>query len=284
MGIRHLKDGQDFGPEHFDKGFGFSGSSEGYDEHSAAPPFAGTKPTSGPHMSQESTPAYADGGHVHPHGHHVVRVEHRGDGAVVHHHKHGGFSILHPDGSFTHHLADGHAAMAHGGMHHGASVHSHPMGHEVSHVESHGDREVHHHKHGGYTVHHEDGRITHHNHDGAPMGHGAMVDMAGKAVFQHETQEHDGEHSDLHLARGGMAMPGMGKSKMRRPKMPKGEGALTEGSAINRPPRNPMMSTTPRNAMPAGQMPYGVEPSAEPDVAGSGQNIPQLHRGGRMRS
>lgn len=231
MGIKHIPDGMDFhqDPRSFPKDFGFSGSSEGYDPHPAAIPFAGSSPTEGPHTSQVTTPAYAHGGAMHPHGHHIVRTEKRTDGAVIHHHAHGGHSVLHGDG-----------------------------------------------------------RMTHHKHDGSP----AATDMAQDAamvesgVHQHEDHLHDGEHTDMHFARGGM-VPGMGmhmhKGRSRKPHMPKGEPGMGEAEPVNRPPRNPMMSTTPRNAMPGGNMPYGVQPSAEPDVAGSEQNIPQLRGGGRMR-
>lgn len=64
--------------------------------------------------------------------------------------------------------------------------------------------------------------------------------------------------------------------KMRRepgPKMPKGN--------VNNPPRNMKNTVTTRNMMPGGVMGYGVEPSAEPDVAGSGQGITRLARGGK---
>ena len=297
MGIKHIPDGQDFSSKDFaDSGFGFSGSSQGYDKHPVSPPYAGTSPTSGPHTSQETTPNYAHGGHVHPHGHEVMRVEHHPDGRVVHHHKHGGHTVHHSDGHITHHTHDGSPAhhMAGGSAHtyaHGSSVHSHPHGHHVTHVETMRDGgEMHHHAHGGHSIHHADGRVTHHDARGGHIGHGdpdAAQDraMVSKGVHQHEAHMHKGEHeTDLHLARGGMAnLPGMGMrhKKPHKPKLP--GGALNEGSALNRPPRNPQNTTTPRNAMPGGQMGMGVEPSAEPDVAGSEQGIPQMSHGGRHR-
>lgn len=54
-------------------------------------------------------------------------------------------------------------------------------------------------------------------------------------------------------------------------------------SPINTPPRNPNITVTPRNTMPGGQMAYGVQPSAEPDRAGTTQGIRQLRGGGRVR-
>lgn len=54
-------------------------------------------------------------------------------------------------------------------------------------------------------------------------------------------------------------------------------------SPVETPPRNPNQTTTPRNRMSGGVMPYGVEPSSEPMVAGSTQDIPQLRSGGPVR-
>lgn len=306
MGIKHI-DG-DFGPEHFSRSFGFSGSATSDNpkpDNPTMPPAAveGVEagwPSDAAEAHALSTghdkgAEYAHGGHIHPHGHNVVRHEMRHDGAMVMHHAHGGFTVHHRDGKVTHHHADGHVIHhAMGGHHPGAAMHTHPDGHQVSHVESHHDREIHHHAHGGYTVHHDDGRITHHSHDGTPVGH-AMGGTAHtyarggdvaqdkalvvKGVHQHEDHEHHGEHTDLHLARGGMPMPGR-RPRVHKPPMAK--SPLTEDSALNRPPRRPEMSTTPRNEMSGGEMPYGVQPSSEPDLAGSEQGIPQLRHGGRM--
>ena len=303
MAIKHIADGADF---EFDRSFGFHGSantsSQPTPQRGGAPPFTGNEPTRGPKHMVEPVDNYAHGGgvhpHHHPHGHQVHHVEHAEGGTIEHHH-HGGFTMHHHDGNVTHHHHDGSEVshMAHGGHAH----HMHPHGHHVTHVEhrAHDGAVIHHHEHGGHTVHHADGRVTHHHADGAPvhshMAHGGGIEhmhdpegeyvhrarggdvaedkaMVAKGIRQHENHEHGGEHTDLHLARGGRAV-----------RLPRGMKPMAERphSPINTPPRNPNMSTTPRNAMPAGQMGYGVQPSAEPDNAGSDQGIPQLRRGGR---
>lgn len=251
MGPRHIPDGKDFHEVAgaFPKDFGFSGSSEGYDAHPAAPPFDGDTPTKGPHTSVETAPEFAHGGatnHMHPHGHDVVKVHRQNDGSVVHHHSHGGYTIHHAGGAITHHAAGGEICHAMGG----------PI--------------------------HDDGHV----HDSSELAHrfarGGDVEqdkaMVKKGIHEHEDQEHHGEHSDIELARGG-------HPRLPRNMLPKVGHARDIGSEmpINRPPRNPMHSTTPRNAMPGGAMGYGVEPSAEPDVAGSDQGLTQLGKGGRAR-
>lgn len=313
MAITHVK-GEFFSPEHnaTHRSFGFHGSANEAGPaptRGGAPPYASSEPTRGSKMRAEPTEMgeqapgdYARGGHVehHPHGHQVVHSERREDGSTIHHHAHGGMTVHHADGHMTHHHHDGspvHAA--HGG---GMQSHMHPHGHHVVHVEHHADgRIIHHHAHGGHTVHHKDGRLTHHHGDGAPVhaAHAGMEhmhdaegeyvhrakgsDMAQdkamikKAFVQHEDAEHHGEHEDLHLARGGMASHRTSLPHGMKPKM------ASHHSPVNTPPRNPNLTTTPRNMMPAGQMGYGVEPSAEPDVAGSTQGIPQMNSGGHVR-
>lgn len=245
--LRRLGENQDFGKSEFGsdeaKSFGFTGSAEGYDEHPAAPPFAGSKPTdNGKHFEN-----YAEGGevhegephhkmaHHHPHGHHVTHVEHGPHGTIMHH-AHGGYTHHHPDGGVSHHHHDG--------------------------------QPVHHMAHGGH--HPGEGTFLARAHGGDMEQDRAMV---AKGVHQHEDHEHHGEHTDLHLAQGGGA---------RHPHIPSSEKPLggRGHSPINTAPRNPMRNPSSRNAMPGGQMGYGVEPSAEPDVAdGGGEPTPMAHGG-----
>lgn len=201
--MTRLKDGEDFSASHFGsgdaKGFGFTGSAQGYDEHPVAPPFAGSKPTDNGQNLQN----YAEGGkvegkkggHEHPHGHHVVRVHHDPhSGAVIHHHSHGGYTMHHADGHMTHHGADGQPAMA---------------------------------------------------------GGGAM------------------------MMPGGHSQEGTHVGKMRHAPPPRHKPAMDTA------PRNPARNPSPRNAMPGGEMPMGVEPSAEPDEPdGDEGGAPQMARGG----
>lgn len=293
MAIKHLKDGESF---EFSKDFGFHGSANGTgkgDHHSGKnssfKSFAEGGEFQGPdepdttdsgHSVEESN-RYAKGGmhHMHPHGHKVVRSEHHHDGSVTMHHAHGGMTVHHAHGGISHHNEEGaeiasHEGgfdsepgthMAHGGMHmaKGSAVHAHPHGHHVVHVEERGDAEVHHHAHGGMTVHHGDGRVSHHAKGGMEVGHGGGGDMAQdkalikKAFNQHDDDLHGGKHEDLRLARGGaphiqnQRLPRGMKPKMARHQSPIG---------ASDPTRNP----TPRNAMPSGTMGYGVQPSDEP--------------------
>ena len=259
--------------------------------HHATPPDGHSKFAEGGSMHM--------GHHVHPHGHEVVRVEHHHDGAVVHHHAHGGYTMHHRDGHMTHHGRDGapvhHEAdggsfmpepdtedggarepteqpgMPAWGEGHEGHTMAHPHGHHVVEVEHVGDGEIHHHAHGGYTHHHGDGSVTHHD----------MQGMIARGIHEHENHEHHGEHTDIKVARGGMPVPHVRlpramKASELRPHSPIG---MPRGN-VNNPPRNPMHTPSMRNTMEGGQMGMGVEPSAEPDMAGSDQGIPQLKRGG----
>lgn len=287
MAIKHLPDGQDFSASDFSKDFGFHGSAEG--GKGGTPPYAQEGPTRGPKNVPEPMEMgggdYAKGGGVHPHGD-CPRGEpemHAGGGHIVHH-EHGGHSIHHPDGHVSHHHHDGSEAkhMAHGGGAH----HVHPHGHNVVEVEKMSDgRIIHHHAHGGHTVHHRDGHISHHHEDGSP----AMAEGGGMgAVGMHSDSstyvgggaaEHHARHGETHMAMGGHArLP-----RAMTPRAERRHSPIGNGSPVEKPPRNPNMSTSPRNSMPGGQMGYGVEPSAEPDQAGSEQGIPQMKHGGHHR-
>lgn len=150
-----------------------------------------------------------------------------------------------------------------------------------------------HHRHGGFTHHHPDGTTTHHGADGMEVampqhasingghgpGEGTLVEkrMASAPPQAPDSGEPDGDEGMPAMARGGRS--GL---RARIPQSMKPKGAANH-SPINSAPRNPECSVTKRNQMPGGQMPYGVEPSSEPDVAGSDQGIPQLARGGKMR-
>jgi hypothetical protein len=301
------------------KDFGFHGSLEGGD---VAHPLKGHrepgKPASGhgstnPIQSEDEGFAmggYAEGGH-HPHGHDVHHVGPGEDGSIVHHHTHGGYTVHHQDGKITHHTADGQESGVGGSAHaarHGGTVNAHPHGHAVTHTESMHDREIHRHAHGGFTVHYHDGREpTHHDKEGTPAYHagGTAGEYAGgghadeaqdKKLFKKMMTEHEKGEGEEHMARGGaVGMPGlpsMRPHRARKPKMPKAPpmaGALSSAMPINRPPRNPERSVSPRNQMPGGVMPYGVQPSAQPDVSqgaappGSPGVGAPMRRGGRSK-
>ena len=289
MAIRHLRDGENFGdhPSHFSKDFGFSKSADGYDSKStAAPPFAADRPTHGdPHEgggtegidryarggnvdqntvgnpgsggSTEGVNRYAHGGHMHPHGHHVVSVRHHEDGRVVHHHAHGGHTVHHPDGHISHHESDGSFAYT---PHQGEPMMDDKGG---------GDTYVERMRHGG---HHE-----------RRMAEGGAADAGldrGEAAIRASADVNPRDNAEEGFARGGrMASLPRGM----KPTVERHHSPIGREMPINKPPRDPNRTTTPRNAMPEGQMGYGVEPSAEPDAAGSEQGIPQMRHGGHSR-
>lgn len=306
--MKHIPEGGDFfSPEHASahRDFGFHGSAE-MSPHAGSAARDARGPKAHAEPMEHGGGEYAHGGHMHPHGGQIVREEHRADGGKVCHMSHGGMTIHHPDGHVTHHQHDGREVKAAEGGAMGMS-HMHPHGHHVTNVEHHADgRVIHHHEHGGHTVHHTDGRITHHMSDGSPahMAHGGIEGMHDsseyvhrargggieaekglikKAFREHENAEHHGEHEDLHLARGGYAGKAASLPRGMKPAASRHHSPIGSEMPVNKPPRNPGMTTSPRNAMPGGQSPYGVEPSAEPDMAGSDQGISQLRRGGRAR-
>lgn len=110
---------------------------------------------------------------------------------------------------------------------------------------------------------------------GVAMAKGGHADAAqDRALISKMMKEHEASEGER-----------MGKARGGRARLPTGmkAKALQRHSPINTPPRNPTRTTTPRNIMPGGQMAYGVQPSSEPDRAGSGQGIPQLSNGGRAK-
>ena len=301
MAVRHMRDGEDFfdgSGEKFAemKDFGFGASvnkptmESGRSNKSNVSRPGGAEPENfakggAMHGSSEhgDVPGYAEGGVAHPLGNDVVQVEQKEDGSTIHHHSHGGFTIHHPMGGISHHMADGTPAiggitsdgtppMAHGGhvKHpHGDSVHGEMRRADGGRVQCHA--------HGGMTIHHPDGHVSHHDANGMPLTHGEGAAMIKSGFRQHENAEHGGEHEEMKLAGGGMVGH---RAHLPRDMKPK---AARPSSPINTPPRNPTRSITPKNIMAGGVEPYGVQPSSEPDMAGSDQGIPQLRKGGRMK-
>ncbi len=300
------------------------------------------------HMAHHAEGGAHHGHEAHPHGGHVVRVEHRHDGTEVHHYSHGGHTIHHADGRMTHHEADGSPAGSQtfedpgtpgaggddyeigidphtgGAYARGGHVMTHPHGHHVVHEESGRDGStIHHHSHGGMTVHHADGHVTHHEADGRPAHHGGMEHrahggrmherhMAGGGDFHkehpedaredkaliakgiHQAERHHGEdETPLHLARGGR--PGDVRARLPRGMKPPAErrrppiGTAEHAPPEPRGPSTPEMTRTARGRPTdsaqdyGGTLPYGVEPTDEPDGPGDEQNMPAMAHGGRHR-
>ena len=300
MAIQHVKGDffdHEFGAQHRDFGFRDSAPSAPIGRHNRHP----DRPTEHDKIMDH----YAEGGEVrsehamhgehHPHGHHVVHIEHKPDGRTIQHHAHGGHTVHHPHGAVSHHHHDGspvHAA--HGGFAHDAEAeyvhrpenehlihgrehrrHGGPMLHE-GHPER-GEMEREGDAHGGRANGRrhraEGGRAGRHHEDGDEAQDKRMIK---KAFHEHDEELHHGEHTDLHLARGGFAGR---RVRLPRDMTPAGE---RPHSPINMPPRNPNVTSTPTNSMPGGEMPYGVQPSSEPAMAG-GDGQAQMHRGGRTR-
>lgn len=304
MGIKHIPDGGDF---EFSKDFGFHGS--------AGPDSPDTRgPKHMPEPEEEGGGDYNRGGKSRRNegmmSEHMMRrggqEEHRAagghmiehpDGRVTHHHEDGGHHTVHPDGRVEHHYAGGGHSIVHPD---GRIVTHHAHG---GHTEHHPDgKRVEHHADGGRTVHHMSGEVEHHDastylgrqgsEDGYARGGHADSDMAQdkrmikKAFRQHEDAEHEGEHEELHLARGGVPNE---HPRFPRKMQPKARGLHSPigSSPIERPPANPKFTRSQPNAMPGGEMAYGVQPSDEsggmapgPDADGP---MPAMARGGAMR-
>lgn len=112
--------------------------------------------------------------------------------------------------------------------------------------------------------------------------------LVKKGIHQHEAQEHGGKLSKLDLRRGGKVGKSKAPSRARKhaskPKAPAmDDGGMSKGMPINRPPRNPNVTASPKNAMPGGVMPYGVQPSTEPDVPPASGGVPSAGALSRLK-
>lgn len=114
--------------------------------------------------------------------------------------------------------------------------------------------------------------------DGLRKANGGGVQVPAAAPFPQEPTSMPRQLEAL--GDGGVKMARGGRAKLPRGMK---ATALQAHSPINTPPRNPTRTTTPRNIMPGGAMAYGVQPSSEPNQAGSEQGIPQLKDGGKVR-
>lgn len=224
------------------------------------------------------TDSYAKGGHhmgmhMHPHGHEVVDVEH-GEHGVVMHHAHGGYTMHHHDGHVTHHAMGGEQCHAMGGPQMPMAGGQPPMpgrspigarpGMPMARAE------------GGSIG----GGLPQYARGGDHEDRMSDKRMMTKAIHEHEVHDHPGEkETKMRLAPGGR----MRTPRKMEPAAMKTRTELGGGMPVNKPPRNPARTTSPRNSMPGGQMGYGVEPSAEPDVADSDQGISGMSKGGHRR-
>ncbi len=119
---------------------------------------------------------------------------------------------------------------------------------------------------------------------GVKMAKGGHADAAqDKALISKMLKQHEkAEGEPMRKADGGSVDKYARGGRARLPRGMK-PPAMQSHSPINTPPRNPTRTVTPRNIMPGGAMAYGVQPSSEPDPAGSEQGIPQLRNGGKVR-
>lgn len=297
--------------------FGFTGSME----RRAAPPFAADVDTRGPKRVAAPTEAgggdYAQGGSAV--NNHIVRTTPYANGGVVCHHANGGRTIVHPDGRSERMATAGFGEeqtteprqMAGGGEFRDDYPSSAPASSQASSpsapISSLGERfrrpgapsatpakaapkpVVRRAAPSAVAGASDERRGTA---DGAPSG-GFLRTETEKVIpnsaARRDQYEAPGsvpydENSERYVtgaARGGS----VGFAQGGKARLPTGMKAkvLQRHSPINTAPRNPMTTRTPRDIMPGGQMGYGVQPSAEPDVAGTTQNIPQLAGGGRMK-
>jgi hypothetical protein len=124
---------------------------------------------------------------------------------------------------------------------------------------------------------------------GHHMGHGGDMDaeadkkMVAKGIHEHEDHEHGGEHTELHLAHGGVVGEHPRIPRDMIPAAKKQHTPIGDGMPINRPPRNPRMSRTPPNAMPGGQMGYGIQPPDDSDMGAGSGSMPAMAKGGHHR-
>lgn len=226
MAIKHIPDGGDF---EFSREFGFTGSAPPRKRFATGGKVHGGNYADGGDVEGDDAmpPAMAEGGehhHLHPHGHHVVHVEHHAEGGVTHYHAHGGFTHHHPDGHITHHDAAGSAVS---GMPH--------MGVEGMHDES-------------EYAHRKGGEI------GGEMGLVHEAEHLAKRAKSHEKEEaHEemGEGEREGKAFGGpmLRKPGMHGRRMGPP------------HGMNTMP--PAPHTAPPMSPAGGAMPMGVQPSDE---------------------
>lgn len=312
MAVKHLKSGENFFdarfmPEHQE--FGFKGSIPDSDrpvmpdrKGKASPPFAADEPTAGPnHGQQVGGGNYAHGGaahhahggmpHMHPHGHEPIgEMMPHAMGGMCQRHAHGGMTVHHSDGRQTHHMFDGSPVPMHGmrhGGHHMAEGGMVAEGNQTYERAGHGappyGTEMHPSEGGQFDAIHPDSPPTANSNSGPGYAKGGDAHEKGlikKAFREHDHHMHDGHSETIKLAGGGM-----------RPSLPRGmrpvaarhHSEIGNEMPINKPPRNPNHTMSPRGEMPGGVMGYGNQPSAEPDDAGSEQGISGMRKGGHHR-
>lgn len=110
----------------------------------------------------------------------------------------------------------------------------------------------------------------------------AMQDKAlvKKGISQHETQEHGGKHSTLHLAKGGKVKRAH-KPKSHKPPVKQMRGALSSAPMkVAAPPPMPMAAPAPTPARMPRRAPMAAPMSemAAPSPSGA---VPRLARGGK---
>jgi hypothetical protein len=201
-------------------------------------------------------PCYAGGGDAreeHPHGHSPVDVREHARGGYVVEHEHGGHSRVHGDGRVTHHDHEGNP------VHHKLPEEFRAQWHKGEDEEE-GEGEP-----SGREPLARGGRF----HVEHPDDEAEDRRIAREEIGKHEKEE-GGEEEH---ARGGMA--GM------RPRIPRGMiprglrrrsdigAGMEPGLGSVSPPQAPAPRTPPLGGG-GGREPYGVAPSAEPDMAGEG--------------
>lgn len=296
MGIRHV-DGE-FNESHFSKDFGFKGSAEpprgryakGGHVTKIRQPYADGGPVMGdPIDPSNPDPGMAKGGHVpgrrpmpmdaaepdaddmpprpggrHPDGQHIVRTEPMAGGGAICHHAHGGRTVVNADGTSQHFSA--------GGPVEGGSFPDEPTS-EPRQLEADGTGFA----RGGRS------RLASGNDLNDPMD--SNPDLTRR--IRQLPQRADGMDTDPRTTDASRSVDDGyskgGRARLAPSMRPKVMQRHSPIGNVNHAPRNPMSTVSPSNDMPGGQMGYGVQPGAEPDMAGSEQGVPQMKRGGGVR-
>lgn len=305
--IRHIPDGQDFGPADFGHSKDFTFGASAQDAPSSrrgAPPSPSGDRAPSPGMAAEGGAEGAPATAGHPSGGKVVKVTHDPEtGAVVHYYANGSYSMHHPDGGVTHHGADGQPA-SRGGEGPGEGTYldrQQGAGMMKSAVHQHEDQE-----HGGALsdlrlagggkVGNDRGMYTDSGEPWTDMGQSVSRMSASEASGRQDgTKDYDRvkrvQDASVQPVRAirkavdyvgaklgdvrdsaksaisgdpGPAEFRQGQRAIRKSVLGYAGGGQVANQPMNRPPADPNVTRSKPNALPGGELAYGVQPGTEP--------------------